>query len=373
MSRSRIRRAVMASNTFKSVLIQSGLASVLLLASGASFGQQPINLTAAPATAYLPDGSTVPMWGYSCGTAVATSTATCAKLNPNAPLATATTLAGWSPVVITVPTGQGLTINLTNSLSFLNGNSVPTSLVIVGQLGGGLGTTATSTTSPDHTNAQPVTWPIAGDAPGAPLTGAGTPPSQGPRVQSFSTEVAAGATTALTWTAPRPGTYLIESGTHPSIQGPMGLYGILVVTTAPAAGVAGTAYPAVGTTPAVTYNADVPLLLSEIDSVQNNAVAKAVTLTGFSETTVWSGLPGGCGNPATANSGNCYPPAVNYTPLYYLFNGVAFDKTHAATSLFSASPITGVTGNVLVRFVNAGLRMHVPSIVGTLTTPVVAG
>jgi len=23
----------------------------------------------------------------------------------------------------------------------------------------------------------------------------------------------------------------------------------------------------------------------------------------------------------------CYPPAVNYTPLYYLINGTAFDKT----------------------------------------------
>src|SRR5207249_3524620 len=166
----------------------------------------------------------------------------------------------------------------------------------------------------------------------------GTPPAQGPRVQSFSTEVAAGATaTALTWTALRPGTYLIESGTHPSIQGPMGLYGMLVVTTAPVAGAAGTAYPgsAVGITPVVppvTYSAEIPLLLSEIDPVQNNAVAKAVTLSGFSETTVWSGQPGGCGNPATTNSGNCYPPAVNYTPLYYLFNGVAFDSKSSATS-----------------------------------------
>jgi len=77
------------------------------------------------------------------------------------------------------------------------------------------------------------------------------------------------------------------------------------------------------------------------------------------------------GNPATANSGNCYPPAVNYTPLYYLFNGVAFNKTAAATanpSLFATSPVTGVTtgttGTVWVRLVNAGLRMHVPSIVG---------
>jgi len=118
------------------------------------------------------------MWGYRCDTAVAGAIGTCANLNPTA--------TSWSPVVITVPTGQDLTINLTNNLSFANGNTVPTSLVIVGQLGGGLGTTATSTASPDHSQAQAtVTWPIVG-------TGSGTPPAQGARVQSFSTEVAAG-------------------------------------------------------------------------------------------------------------------------------------------------------------------------------------
>src|SRR6266576_3672024 len=275
----------MRTNNIKAILKAAlRVISILPFAAVVAFGQQTVNLTAAPTSTTLPDGTVVPMWGYSCGAVVAP--ATCVALNPHAPAAIGTTPATWSPVVITVPAGQGLTINLTNSLSFLNGNSVPTSLVIVGQLGGGLGTTATFTASPDHTNAQPVTWPIAGDAPGAPLTGAGTPPAQGPRVQSFSTEVAAGATTALTWLALRPGTYLIESGTHPSIQGPMGLYGMLVVTTAPAAGVAGTAYPAVGTTPAVTYNADVPLLLSEIDSVQNTAVNAAVNTSGFSETRV---------------------------------------------------------------------------------------
>jgi hypothetical protein len=72
---------------------------------------------------------------------------------------------------------------------------------------------------------------------------------------------------------------------------------------------------------------------------------------------------GGCGGGAHT----CYPPAVNYTPLYYLVNGQAFDKTNASNSLFAASPASGVTGNVLVRLVNAGLRMHVPSIVGSLT------
>jgi hypothetical protein len=319
----------MRSKIFKSLLSKSGVAaSLLLLTGGAAFGQQTINLRAAPANAALPDGSVMPMWGYSCGAPVSGATATCAALNPAAG-------ANWSPVVITVPSGQGLTINLTNNLTF-GANSVPTSLVIVGQLGGGLGdvTQRTTTAPPDHSNAQSVTWPIASTSPGtAPPVGAGTPPVQSARVQSFSTEVAAGVTTPLTWTAAnlRPGTYLIESGTHPSIQGPMGLYGILVVTTAPAGSTPGTAYPAVSTTRAVTtaavsYNAEVPLLLSEIDPVQNAAVNAAVNKAGFSETRVWSGLPGGCGNPTSGGVyQTCYPPAVNYTPLYYLFNGVAFN------------------------------------------------
>jgi Bacterial Ig domain len=366
----------MRSNNFKSLLIKSGIAASVLLMAGTAIGQQTVNLAAGPANAALPDGSVVPMWGYSCGAAVTGSTATCAALNPAAGT-------GWSPVVISVPAGQSLTINLTNNLTF-GANSVPTSLVIVGQLGGGLGdvTQRTTTTAPDHTNSQPVTWPIAGSSPGtAPQTGVGTPPVQGARVQSFSTEVGAGATTALTWSKLRPGTYLIESGTHPSIQGPMGLYGILVVTTAPAGSTPGTAYPAVTTaaavsTAAVNYNADVPLLMSEIDPVQNAAVSAAVNTAGFSETRVWSGLPGGCGNPASGPTvyQTCYPPAVNYSPLYYLFNGVAFNKTNASASLFSVTPAASVTGNVLVRFVNAGLRMHVPSIVGSLTgTAPVAG
>jgi Bacterial Ig domain len=349
----------MRSNNSKSLLSKSGIAaSLFLLASGAAFGQQQVNLSAGAAPTTLPDGTTVPMWGYSCGTAVPSSTATCAALNTAAG-------AGWSPVLITAVPGSDLQITLTNNLTF-GANSVPTSLVIVGQLGGGLGNTATSTNSPDHTNAQPVTWPIAGTTPGTtPPVGVGIPPKQGTRVQSFSTEVAAGATVTLTWTAAnlKPGTYLIESGTHPSIQGPMGLYGILVVTTPPAGGIAGTAYPG------VSYNADVPLLLSEIDPVQNTAVSVAVNKAGFSETAVWSGLPNGCGNPASASYQTCYPPAVNYTPLYYLFNGVAFNKTNATASLFSVTPGTGVTGNVLVRFVNAGLHMHVPSIIGSQTSP----
>src|SRR2546423_226633 len=444
----------MRSNNYKSVLKHAGLAaSVLLLASGAAFGQ--VSLTAGPANALLPDGTTVPMWGYTRGAAVTGNIGTCAALNPAVQAATAP--AGtWSPVVITVPTGQNLTINLTNSLTFAGG-SIPTSLMIVGQLGGGLGTGATSTASPDHTNAQPLTWPIAADPAGTPLTGVGTPPVQGTRVQSFSTEVPAGATpVSPASTAPRPGTYPIDSRTHPSIQGPMGLYGIVVVTAAPTADASTPPNEAPGTAyPGVKYNADLALLLSEIDPAQNRAVNTAVNTPGFKEAAIYAmnlkagpvvslnlynpgsgygaaptvsiaappcvintttcvqatamadvdpasgqvtGLTltnGGNGyssDPAVTITGNakaqaslalgnalaacsdgasaCYPPAVNYSPLYYLVNGQAFDKTHASNSLFTVSAPAGVNpvlGNVLVRLVNAGLRMHVPSIVGTVT------
>ncbi|HKU25868.1 MAG TPA: hypothetical protein VJQ54_10380, partial [Candidatus Sulfotelmatobacter sp.] len=217
------------SSLYKSV----GITIVLLLGASLALAQQQVNLSAGGASLIMPDGNSVPMWGYSCGTAVAQSTATCAALGKGA----------WSPVIITVPTGQTLQINLTNNLSF-NGNNIPTSLVIVGQLGGGLGAVRSTTHSPTHTPGT-VTWPIAGANPPAAGDPTFVPPMQPDRVQSFSTEVAAGATTSLTWTNPRPGTYLLESGTHPSIQGPMGLYGIVVVTTAPAGIVAGTAYPGV--------------------------------------------------------------------------------------------------------------------------------
>jgi hypothetical protein len=406
----------MQTNHFKAILKNAArVLAILPFAAAAAFGQQTINLAANPTTTTLPDGNVVPMWGYFCGAAAANPApaATCAALNPtsaptiNAPAGT------WSPVVITVPiaapgTATSLTINLTNNLSFTptgstTANTIPTSLVFVGQVGGGLGVLAqqTRTASPDHSTVQGcVTWFIADPStpPGFPCTNASgaLPPNQAQgRVRSFSTEVAAAGATlvapqvasgsALTWTNLRPGTYLLESGTHPSIQVPMGLIGVLVVTTAPSGTTAGTAYPgATATTttaavPPVTYNAELPLEFSEIDPVQNKAVTTAVNTAGFSETKVWSGLVGNCGNPSSPVGmvNTCYPPAVNYTPFYYLINGVAFNKTNAPASVFAATagvtttgtPVTtGITGTVLARLVNAGLRMHVPSIVGSQTT-----
>jgi len=398
-------RTMNLKSTMKALVL---LAGMILAGTVVAFGQQQVNLTVTPTTTTLPDGTTVPMWGYFCGTAVTGSTATCGPLNPSSagnPTAVPPVPATWSPVLITIPysaTGTNLTINLTNNLSFTptgstTPNNIPTSIVIVGQVGGGLGNLAqrTTTASPDHSNVQGCgTWFIAASntPPGTPCTtqnpgASGIPPVQSARVQSFSTEAAVGTPVALNWPALRPGTYLLESGTHPSIQVPMGLIGMLVVTTPPSGATAGTAYPGVaGTTttaiPAVQYNAEIPLEFSEIDPVQNKAVNTAVNTAGFSETMVWSGMAGQCGNPNSPVGvvNTCYPPAVNYTPFYYLIDGLAFNKTNAAFSLFKATagvtattppvPVTtGIpaTGTVLVRLVNAGLRMHVPSIVGSQT------
>src|SRR6516162_8190190 len=370
-------KRTMHTNQFKAILkIAARVLAILSFATAAS-GQQTINLTVSPTTATMPDGTVVPMWGYFCGTAVTGSTAGCAALNPASvgnPSATPPVPATWSPVVITVPaapagTPTSLTINLTNHLSFTptgatTPNTIPTSLVMVGQVGGGLGVAAlrTTTLSPDHTNTQNCpSWFIAANPPGTNCTAptpnvtTNTPPMQAQRVQSLAAEVSAVAATAtptctapstgpvtgcgiLTWANLRPGTYLIESGTHESIQVPMGLIGVLVVTTPPVGTTAGTAYPGTTTILPVSYNAEMPLEFSEIDPVQNNAVNTA----GFSETRVWSGLPfdpqgnPGCGNPASSTYNQCYPPVVNYTPFYFLINGVAFNKTYANGSLFAA-------------------------------------
>ena len=184
----------MRTHNMKSILNSAArVIGLLLFGAIASFAQTTtVGLSAGPSTATLPDGTQVPMWGYTC----ATVNASCAPLVNPAPAAGV-----WSPVVITVPTGQNLQINLTNNLTFAGGN-IPTSIVIVGQLAGGLGTPGGSTASPDHSGAQSATtWPIAGGA-GSPIN----PPVQADRVRSFSTEIAGGGGSgSLTWTAPQPG------------------------------------------------------------------------------------------------------------------------------------------------------------------------
>lgn len=249
----------------RTTVVIAGL-SILLGAGAASAATVERYLKAGPASVAGAPG--VPMWGF----AECDSTFTCGP----------TTVPGPR---INAVAGDTVIIHLLNTLT------VPTSVVVPGQRGGGLGS--------------PV--PLAGN-----------------RTQSFGPEAAAATGTAVyTWSAVKAGTYLYQSGTLPSVQVPMGLYGALVVTDSgggPYAGVAPTADEEL-------------LLFSEVDPVQNAAVDAAGAVIGD------------------------YPSTVNYNAAFFLINGASYPS--AALNL-----AVGSGGRVLLRLLNTGLRSHIPAIVG---------
>ncbi len=342
----------------KSLLLAAAITVPAMFAGGAALAQTTVNLTAMRMTGTLPDGNTVPMWGY-CQPATDPAT------SQSTPCPTANTTA-WAPgPTIIVPTDSAtgfgnLVVTLTNNLP------VNTSMVILGQIGaetgqGGATNDVPRITFPPHAVQGATSWPAVDSSVSF------APPTQLPRAGAFAAEAAPAATKTYTWSKLRPGTYLYETGSLQSLQAPMGLYGVLVVTQPPATGAAGDAYPKAGVAPRVAYDADATLLLSEIDPRQNAAVDAAALDPASSVTMLFNDthcLPAG--------AIHCYPPVVNYAPTYFLINGRAFDPSAPAASGFAFSGNTAVSGNVLVRLVNAGLRMHVPSIVGVKAVNVVA-
>src|ERR1700684_411546 len=186
--------------------------TALLLTTGIAAAGAVVNLTASRQSTILPDGNSVPMWGWSCGTGTAAASgATCTSLNyTNGALAPQIGGTTWQPPLIVVPYVAGstsLTINLTNALP------VESSLVILGQAGGGLGAPvreAGPRTDGAHGGQTATTWTTV-------VPGSFIPPTQGERVRSFVPEIAGvatvGATPAVgtyTWTNLKPGTYLIR-------------------------------------------------------------------------------------------------------------------------------------------------------------------
>jgi FtsP/CotA-like multicopper oxidase with cupredoxin domain len=85
------------------------------------------------------------------------------------------------------------------------------------------------------------------------------------RVRSFTHEAPQQGAADYTFGPLRAGTFLVESGTHPSVQVQMGLYGVLRVL--PAA--AGRAYPDASS----AFDSETTLLFSEIDPVLHAAIA----------------------------------------------------------------------------------------------------
>jgi hypothetical protein len=212
--------------------------------------------------------------------------------------------------------GSSLVIHVKNNLS---GSYVePVSLVIPGQ---------TSVMAP--------VWidPATGNVTSAGARRAGDYTS---RVRSFAAEAAPGGDTCYTFSNLRPGTYLYESGTHPSVQVQMGLYGALIVNPA----TANQAYDDSSS----AYTSQATLLFSEIDSVFHAAIA--------------AGKYGR--NPLAPNA----PPpgwltsTIGYHPDYFLVNGLGYRALRP--------PLAGGTANspMLLRFLNAGLATKVPELSG---------
>ena len=209
--------------------------------------QQQINLTAGPTTATYARRINVPMWGYSCG-ATRDWPSQCGSLRRAEP--STRRRRGWSPVMITVPTGAtgGLTINLTNNLS--SKGQVPTSIMIVGQVGGGLGTHPTTTPSPTHAD------------PGDNVARGGHSKSADAYVHASAARAARTVVRhgsgcgkdnrggRLTGHYSSRARICLNPARTPPSRYPWGLYGILVVTAAPTASATaryetapGSAYP----------------------------------------------------------------------------------------------------------------------------------
>jgi hypothetical protein len=142
------------------------------------------------------------------------------------------------------------------------------------------------------------------------------------RVRSFDAETAgAGGLGSYTWTGVKEGTYLYHSGTHPQVQVQMGLYGALTVGS-------------------YGYTDEATVVYSEIDPALHAAVD--------------DGSYGTTGPTST----------FDYVPTYFLINGKAYPVT-------TDIPV-GTGSDVLLRFVNAGLKVHVPTLEGGLYMDLIA-
>lgn len=142
------------------------------------------------------------------------------------------------------------------------------------------------------------------------------------RVRSFTIECPPGGTASYYWKNPmKAGTYMYMSGTNPALQVQMGLYGAVQRST-----VANRAYDDTGS----AFDRQISLLFSEIDPAIHTAVAT--------------------GN---YGPGKAVTSMVNYEPKYFLLNGRAYPN------LATINP--GNAGQkILIRFMNAGGKTHVP-------------
>lgn len=261
------------------LLLAAALAAVPADRAGAAV----FYLRAEPLTVTMPDTTVVPMWGFTRDTDGNFSTT---EGSPSSP----------GPL-LELPTGDStLTIHVKNNLP----ESI--SLVIPGQLAA-------------------MTPEFFTDVQGR------------RRVRSFTQVTPPGAQGTYTWNNFKPGTFLYQSGTHPAVQVPMGLYGPVTQDAAQFQAYAN----------AVTiYNWQGVLVLSEVDPLLNAAVAA-----------------GDFGPGKSITSTN------RYSPKYFLYNGIPDMELMNINA-----PSVQVGDKILVRLLNAGLETRVPVVNGLYFKPI---
>ena len=155
-----------------------------------------------------------------------------------------------------------------------------------------------------------------------------------PRVMSFTAESPSGGSAEYYFNAVKAGTYLYESGTEPTVQVGMGLYGAVIVRPANPL----QAYTPTTTNPNTSFASEAVLLFSEIDPFLHFAV---------NDNTY--------GTPA-------YPTQIHLDAKYFLINGVPYSPLRPPVAIGAAGTTT------LLRFLNAGSRIYDPTLLGTAMT-----
>lgn len=189
------------------------LALLVLTVFSSSARAADVYLVARAFSAVMPDGASVPMWGFA--TDADNNLSTIGSETPSSP----------GPFITVPPNETTLNIHLRNDLT------VPVSIVIPGL----------------YAPLSPVRF---------------TDGSGRSRVQSFTSETGPGAARTYTWTGVKPGTYMYQSGTHPAVQVQMGLYGGVKKNAS-----ASSAYEG------IAYDREVSLFFSEIDPLLHEAVS----------------------------------------------------------------------------------------------------
>lgn len=268
----------------------------LPLAAAPALGAE-VWLCAKAGSISLPGSPALPIWGY-----VADDDANLANGCPGD--------AALPGPPLVVPAGDAtLTVHLRNDLP------QPTSLVIPGQ--------------------RAAMTPVWDDGSSGPRT------APGQRVRSFTHEAAPGGGSAdYSWSDLKPGTYLYHSGTRPQVQVQMGLYGALAKKFA-----AGPDQAYDG----ASYDAELTLVFSAIDPLQNNAIAAGTFNTAGAPATACLDTDG---SPMPLTSTQCY------RPQHFLINGKPYAAGNPPLGPIPAGQRT------LLRLLNAGLQSYAPVIQG---------